>query len=215
MASFQPVKDRNNSIGLVSETRGLSPAPVWTANPAPVDGVDVAEMAATLRDRRWLLLGCVLFAILVMGGITLASRMQFKATGGLYLGDLDERGAPAPGASEALDFLGGGRAELGTEIEVIKSESLVSRAILDSGLNITLNRAGAAPLRYARWRLSRRDPALLDTTFRELRARGSVPAESPREELYRATFGDETHYTLSQAGRKLAEGELEIGRAHV
>ncbi|MGC4089022.1 MAG: hypothetical protein QM756_14195 [Polyangiaceae bacterium] len=172
------------------------------------EGVDVAEIGATLHDHRWLILAMLLLGLGGMLGVTLLSRMQFNANGGLYLGELDERGAGSGAPSEALDFLGGGRAELGTEVEVLKSESLVTRAILESGLNLSLMRADAAPLRYLRWRLSQRNPKLVDAVSRELIARGVLLGAGAHTRSYRIRFDDAQSYALLSDGARVATGQL-------
>ena len=209
MASFESLRIRQVSPHRASENRETARG-TWAppSSGDAQDSVDVAELWDTLHDHRWLLVLMLLLGIGGMLGATLASRMQFKATGGLYLGDLDGRPTTSGAPSEALDFLGGGHAELGTEIEVLKSESLVSRAILESGLNVDVTRADRPPLRYLAWRLSGRDPKLVDPVSRELMARGALLVPTPKSRAYRAEFVSDTEYVLRDSTQKLARGKL-------
>jgi uncharacterized protein involved in exopolysaccharide biosynthesis/Mrp family chromosome partitioning ATPase len=209
MATLETLRARETPS---SPRPGEAPEPLrgtWAPPPERAsDGVDVAEIWATLHDHRWLTLAMLLLGLSGMLAATLMSRMQFKAAGGLYLGDLDERGAATGAPAEALDFLGGGRAELGTEIEVLKSESIVTRAILESGLNLAVTRADRAPVRYLSWRLSQRDPALVDQVAREIHARGALLAKDSHSRGYQARFSNEKDYTLFAAGKQVAQGKL-------
>lgn len=209
MASFESVRVRQASSHRANEP-SEPPRGRWTATPSSDshDGVDVAELWDTLHDHRWLLVLMLVLGVGGMLGATLLSRMQFKATGGLYLGDLDGRATTSGAPSEALDFLGGGRAELGTEIEVLKSESLVTRAILESGLNLDVTRVDRPPLRYMQWRLSGRDPKLVDPVSRELTARGALLVPTPKSRAYRARFINDTDYELSLDEKPVARGKL-------
>jgi uncharacterized protein involved in exopolysaccharide biosynthesis/Mrp family chromosome partitioning ATPase len=209
MASFESLRVRQSSSTRPSDAPERNPGS-WAPPPSPGahDGVDVAEIWDSLHDHRWLIFGTLLLGLSTMLAVTLLSRMQFKATGGLYLGDLDGRGMTSGAPSEALDFLGGGHAELGTEIEVLKSESLVSRAILESGLNLSVTRADRSPLRYFEWRLAQRDPKLVDTVSRELVARGAILVPTPKSRAYQARFSSDSEYALFEAGKEFARGKL-------
>ncbi|MFZ5890682.1 MAG: GumC family protein [Myxococcota bacterium] len=208
MATFESLRVRRSPSAGPGDS-SEQPRGTWSAPPAPNgDAVDVAEIWDTLHDHRWLMLAMLLLGLLGMLGATLLSRMQFKATGGLYLGDLDERGVASGAPSEALDFLGGGRAELGTEIEVLKSESLVSRAILESGLNLSVTRSDRPPLRYLEWRMARRDPGLVDPVSRELTARGALLIATPHNQAYQVRFSNDSEYALFSKGKEVARGKL-------
>ncbi len=208
MKNLEPVRVRSGEPTRTSDATVQAPLGLWhTGGESASETLELGEIWATLREHRLWLLMSVLLALALTLALTLASRMEFKASGGLYLGDLDERGAPS-GASETLDFLGGGRAELGTEVEVIKSETLVGRAISEAGLNVSITPLGATPARYLRWRLSERDPGLIDLAARELRARGAELPEKARAQAYRVKFSSSDQYELSSGGKALAKGRL-------
>ncbi len=67
---------------------------------------------------------------------TLASRMTFRTRGSLYLGELQERAPARPSAPGQWDFMGSESGDVGTEIEILRSQDLIRRAVLESGLNV-------------------------------------------------------------------------------
>ena len=99
---------------------------------------------------------------------TLSGNMDFRSSGRLYLGELDTKQRTASSSAD-LDLSGGAEGRVGGEIEIIKSRSLVGKAVLASGLKSPSLRSvkSAAILAVAR---SERDPSLLDPALREVRA---------------------------------------------
>jgi hypothetical protein len=83
---------------------------------------DVNELWATLRGNSRLILGFAFLVVVLFLVATLTSRMAFRIAGSLYLGEVQAKASTA-GGSDALDFLGNPQGELGTEIEILKSES--------------------------------------------------------------------------------------------
>jgi tyrosine-protein kinase Etk/Wzc len=172
------------------------------------DAVDLMQLWSTICRSYKLVLLVALLVFCTAMYRTLTSAMQFQATGRLYLGELDGNAHPAP-VQNAIEFSGTGQGELGSEIEIIHSRSLVARAILASGMNVSIEPVGQKPPVFWRWLLSRRDTRLLDAGLREVRAVNAVlskkVADGASYEL-RFKSGD-TYEVYSDTGR-VAEGKL-------
>ncbi|HET6146501.1 MAG TPA: GNVR domain-containing protein [Polyangia bacterium] len=142
------------------------------------DLIDPYELWLLLRGNHRVVAAAALgvLAAVVVG--TLAAGMQFRARGSLYLGEL-QTGAPAGAqpAPDRWDFAGGASGDVGTEIEILKSQELIKRAVFESGLNVTLAPAGWKPPRYLAWRLARRDPNLIDGAAAHLLATRAAPRD--------------------------------------
>jgi tyrosine-protein kinase Etk/Wzc len=172
------------------------------------DAVDLMQLWSTLcRSYRLVLLVALLVFCAAMYR-TLTSPMQFQASGRLYLGELDGNAHPAP-AQNTIEFSGTGQGELGSEIEIIHSRSLVSRAILASGMNVPIAPVGEEPPVFWRWLLSRRDSALLDRGLREVRAVNAILSEKARDGLsFELRFKTPESYELYTENRLVAVGKL-------
>ena len=153
----------------------------------------------------------VICAAAVFGAVllvTLFSPMLFQARGSLYLGELqDARPSPGP-VPEQLDFLGGRSEQVGTEIEILKSQTLIKRAVLASGLNVSLAPRGWSPPRYWRWRLGGRSPALLDAGAGRVLATGATLAGGEAKAKFAVRFGAGGHYAVARGSRPLGSGTL-------
>jgi tyrosine-protein kinase Etk/Wzc len=203
---------RETKHGLMTTQQGVlrrapRPSPLEVPS-AHADLVDVAQLLATLRQNYRSLFAVTLLAFSLVMAFTLASRMQFRSSGRLYLGELGAKDK-VTGAAAELDLSGGGQGDLGSEIEIIRSRSLVKRAILDSGLNVTLSPTGYEAPRYWQWLLSKRDARLLDVAAREVGAvNTSFAAQSLNARAYRVHFVDETNYELWAEQREIGRGRL-------
>ena len=116
---------------------------------------------------------------------------------------------PGPARPGEIDLSSDEQADVHSEIEIITSRSLLSRAILESGLNATIVRAGWRPVRYWQWLRSRRDATLLDGAGRELVVENTSldPAIGTPQE-YEVTFTSDVEYELSASGSVLGRGRL-------
>ena len=174
------------------------------------DRIDLQELWTLLRTHRKVVAAAAVgvLAAVVVG--TLAARMQFRARGSLYLGEL-QTGAPAGGqaAPERWDFAGGANGDVGTEIEILKSQELITRAVFESGLNVTLVPPGWKPPRYLTWRLARRDVSLLDGAASHLLAtRASVRDRSIGRHALSIRFAGAGAYEIWDGGERLGRGLL-------
>jgi uncharacterized protein involved in exopolysaccharide biosynthesis len=172
------------------------------------EGVELSQVFATLACHRWRIftIGAVVFLGVV--AFTLCSRMNFVSTARLYLGELEERSRSAGSANAEVDFSGGARGDMGSEIEILNSRSLVTRAIQGSGLNVTIEPVGWRPPRYWKWLLSRRS-APLDVARRELRAvDASTTERSAAPVILDVVFTNDLEYEVHAAGAIVGHGKL-------
>jgi len=206
MQQMMPHNEPSKALTQRRFPREMGPVP---PEPASRDAVGLNDLVRLLREHwGFVLLAGVLTFVAVLA-ITAASFMTFKATGQLYLGELENEKRPQATAPEAIELSGKTQGDVWSEIEIITSNALVTRAILASGLNVEIVPAGTAPLRYLDWRLARRDSRLLDAGRRELGVRDATLVEEMREPVslhVRFTTPDE--YVLSEAGRELGRGRL-------
>jgi tyrosine-protein kinase Etk/Wzc len=185
--------------------------PAWVPA-ARSDVLDIAQLWSTVRQHYRFVLGVALATFALVMTVTLASHMKFRSLGRLYLGELEETGASASAAarSNEIAISANNQGVIGSEVEIIHSRSLVARAILDSGLNVTINAAGKSPPRYGAWLLSRRNPRSLDSADGELLARDSLLTEQyAKERSYRVRFTSNTDYEVWVDERRLGGGKLD------
>lgn len=193
---------------LQTSAHGARPARRWTPPPRS-DRIDVAQLGALLRQHLGFIVGVAAGVFALVVAFTLVSRLEFRSSGRLYLGELGDAVRPAASRSGEFDLSGDEQADVHSEIEIITSRSLLSRAVVESGLNASIVRAGAKPVRYWSWLRSRRDAALLDGTSRELSVENTTldPAIG-RPQKYEVSFSTEADYDVSVSGRVLGHGRL-------
>jgi uncharacterized protein involved in exopolysaccharide biosynthesis/Mrp family chromosome partitioning ATPase len=169
------------------------------------EGVDLAQLWGMVRDNAGLVfvIGAVVFAVVMARCLT--SPMTFRSVARMYLGESEGR-APA---NANLDIGSGSSSEASSEIEVLRSRSMVRRAILASGLNVSIAPPGWQPPLFGRWLLSRRDPKLLDAAATQIAAtESSLPDEQVVSRTYRVRFTTTTDYQLLSAGSKPVAAKL-------
>jgi tyrosine-protein kinase Etk/Wzc len=191
------------------QSASISPGPSQGAphGPAPDEGVDLSQVGATLREGLPLILRIAGSVFAVVMGFTCLSHMDFSSSGRLYLGELDAKAASKRDGE--LDLSGGSQHDVGSEIEILKSRSQVASAIMQSGLNVSLSRPGWAPPRFVSWRLSGRDPALLDGGASEVAAiNTTIPTQSRGEREFKVRFRSATDYELWSEDSLLGKGRL-------
>ena len=174
----------------------------------------LGEVAQLLGRRRRVLGGVTALVVTAVLGATLMTRMTFRARGSLYLGEL--RGQ-AGAQLEALDFMSAGGGDVGTEIEILRSQNLIQRAVLEAGLNVSVTPIGWHPPRYWQWRAAHRDQRLLDLGADRLVATTTIspnPNPAPAESApgvtgaFTARFGRGGAYQLWSRTGPVAEGTL-------
>lgn len=173
---------------------------------APDDRIDLVQLGSTLRDH-WRTIAAVTVAVFgVVMAATLMSRMEFSASGSLYLGEIEAK----PKGGGEFDLAGSGQSDVGSEIEILKSRSLIGRAVLKSGLNASLSPSGWTAPRFWKWLLARRDTALLDAASKELRVVDASYEEPTRGvRALKVRFRSPAEYELRTAeGALLGHGKL-------
>lgn len=180
----------------------------WERGPTPpLEALDFRQVFLLLRQNLWRILavtGLVFAAAMVW---TFFSSMQFESTGRLYLGEIDDTRRASTG--QELDVSGQTPSNLGSEMAIIKSRSLVTHAILESGLNAIIQPPDWEAPTYLEWRISRRNVELLDSGLREVRAvhvSGDQDHNGPEEFTIR--FLDEREYQLLSGHTVLGIGRL-------
>ncbi len=173
------------------------------------DALDFVQLWGTVRQHWAFVLGVAIAAFALVMTATLATHMKFRSVGRLYLGELEEVAANTGARSNEIAITANNQGVIGSEVEIIQSRSLVARAILDSGLNVTVGPAGGAAPRYGAWLLSKRNRNLLDSAATELRARDSVLTdESAKERKYNVRFTSESDYEVWADQRRIGQGRL-------
>jgi tyrosine-protein kinase Etk/Wzc len=184
------------------------PAPPLAVLPPPPrdTGVDPSQVW-NLLVQRWRTIAAISIAFFVITvALTLNATMEFRSTGRLYLGELENK-KPNGGSDQRVDFVEGDQSDLGSEIEIIRSESLLAQAILDSGLNVTVNPPEWKSVRYWRWLLSSRDPSVLDVGLRRLTASGArFDDDSVGARNLQVRFTTASEYELWSGTDKLGTG---------
>lgn len=177
--------------------------------PSQDEAFDAAQLWAILRENLRLIvkIGLAVFALTL--ALTLVTRMQFRSTGRLYLGELEGKTTQQRQAGE-IDLSGGEPTDLGSEIQILQSESLVMRAVLDSGTNVTLAPSGWRSPRYWKWLLTGRDQALLEGAIKELRVSDTALVDDSRGVSdYRIKFvTDDTYQVFTEDAVPLGTGKL-------
>lgn len=175
----------------------------------PNEDLDFAQLWQRIRASYLVVLLVAVAVFLAVMLVTLASKTQFQATGRLYLGELDGRAGVTGASSGDFDISGSGHGELGSEIEILRSRTLVVQTIQSAGLNVSIAPAGERPPRYWHWLLSRRDPASLDTAAGELRATEATLSDRFREEqLYSVRFLSDDEYEIGSEAGPIGRGKL-------
>jgi tyrosine-protein kinase Etk/Wzc len=186
-----------------------APAP-QVVIPAPSTSIDVGMLFKAIAEN-WRFIVRVGFSVmLVVLAVTLLMRMSFKATGRLYLGELDNKAQGGGGPRSDLDVLGGASGEVASEIEIMRSHSLVKQAIASSGLNVLVRPVGWKPPRLYKWLAVGRDPSEIRGAAGTLTASDASLTDGILEpQKLQVRFDSPTEYqVLSSDGQALGKGTL-------
>jgi tyrosine-protein kinase Etk/Wzc len=174
------------------------------------DAFDVRQLWATLRQHLPFVLGvavCVFAAVMIA---TLASSMRFRSTSRLYLGELEEGVKSARSSKDGIDLSSGTQGVVGSELEIIQSRTLITKAISDSGLNVNIDVVGRKPPRYGQWLLSRRDAGSLDLAARVLRASDArLTDPNARLQTFKVRFLTAREYEARRDDGRVVKGRLD------
>jgi tyrosine-protein kinase Etk/Wzc len=186
----------------------LAPPGAPGTGPGPDAGHDLGELL--LAVRRSVPLVCLCVA--VVGALTLAvtalSRMQFRARGSLYLGEVQSKSPSGTGLPDQLDFVGGRNAEVSTELEILQSRDLITGAVLRAGLNTELAPEGWSRPRYWRWLVDGRDARRVDPPTTLVAVEASLAESVMRAATFEVTVGERGTYVVSAGGQPLGTGAL-------
>jgi tyrosine-protein kinase Etk/Wzc len=172
------------------------------------DVIDARQLWTMIYENRRIVLGVAATIFVLAMVATLGAHPEFRASGRLYLGELDERPKAAEPSSDAIDF-SVAHGVVASEIEIIKSRSLIVRSVLDSGLNVAIAPAHHSAPRYWAWLLSGRDPSLVDAAAEELSASNTVFVDKFRKPRpFHITFVTDRQYEVWFDGARLGTGVL-------
>jgi len=169
---------------------------------------ELSQLWRTLAARWRFVLGTGVLLLALVMLATFVQRMTFRATGRLYLGEVGSR--QAGGRSSDLDLGDDTEKEIAGEIEILSSQSLVTRAVLASGLNANVTGADGWSLRYLPWLLGGRDPHVVDAVhddFTVSQAAFTDPQTRDKTK-YGVRFGEHGDYDVTSDGRPLGHGKL-------
>lgn len=117
------------------------------------DKVDLSQVMRLLRARARTIL---LFTALAGGAAllyVLFAAPQFTAEGALYLGETQQDSSSSGNTNGTVDLSAySTQSDVETQIELLTTGTLITRAVLETGLNTTIHPAGSPTLTYWRWR---------------------------------------------------------------
>jgi tyrosine-protein kinase Etk/Wzc len=206
--SAAPPDDDGHDLSFNERTRRPYPER-FSDRPLPTvsTGMDMHTMWHTVRERWRFVALSGLVCMLTVLCATLCMRMTFKATGRLYLGEIDGR-AKQPSSGE-MDFAGSGAGDVASELEIIKSRSNVLKAIARSGLNASIVPADWSPPRLGAWLLSGRDAALIQGASRVLAiVDAALPAAARKPRTFRIRFTSRSAFQVYADAKLIGKGAL-------
>ncbi|MBU6448396.1 MAG: hypothetical protein KGQ26_02105 [Rhodospirillales bacterium] len=117
------------------------------------DKVDLSQAFRLLRARvRTILLFTILASAAALLYVLFATP-QFTSQGALYLGETQQSSSSSGDANGTVDLSAySTQSDVETQIELLTTGTLITRAALETGLNTAIYKAGKSPLSYWRWR---------------------------------------------------------------
>ena len=145
--------------------------------------------------------------------IVLSTRPVFNASGTLYLGQAEKDQSMSSSGADTLSLLTGiaQGSSMVTQIEIIKSRDIVQRAVLASGINAQIWKAGQPPsgLTDAGWRLGGKKLSLYAPAADALRALyAHVTDPSLKGQILTIDFSQGGHYRILHDRQVLLIGQL-------
>jgi tyrosine-protein kinase Etk/Wzc len=187
----------------------LAPRGAYPAGPAAHQELDLVLLWSAIKEHRRFIFGVALLLWLVVMAQTLLTRMEFQSTGRLYLGELDSR--PSPSTEGGLELLGNSESDVASEVEIIRSRSIMSEAVAKSGMAAYIGPLDWSPPRFWEWLLSRRDPKLLRGATREVSiSDASLPDDAREGEGFVVRFNSAHDYEVLAEGESIARGVLDV-----
>lgn len=178
--------------------------------PPTASNIDLGSLWKAVRDQWKFVVRVGLTVMLVVLTLTLLMRMNFKATGRLYLGELDNKSQGGGGGRGDFDILGSSAGEVQSEIEIMKSRSIVAQAVARSGLNTTIYPSGWKPPRLWKWLMYRRDPSEIRGASGELTVSDAALGKAVREpQKFELRFSSPSEFQAYQDGHVVGKGTVE------
>ena len=146
--------------------------------------------------------------------VTLITRPEFEAGGSLYLANAEKNRSLSSEASGGISLLSGllqQGSNMETQVAIINSRDMVERAILASGINTTVWKAGQRPagLTFAGWKLGGESLSLYNPSTGTLRALyGDVTDPELKKQTLTIRFGQGGQYQILHHGQVLLTGRL-------
>ena len=145
--------------------------------------------------------------------IVLSTRPVFNASGALYLGQAEKDQSMSSSGADTLSLLTGiaQGSSMVTQIEIIKSRDIVQRAVLASGINAQIWKAGQplSGLTDAGWRLGGETLSLYAPAPDALRALyAHVTDPSLQGQILTIDFGQGGHYRILHDRQVLLTGQI-------
>ena len=168
---------------------------------------ELSQLWQALRARWRFVLAMGVLALTVVMAVTFVSPMTFRASGRLYLGEIGSRSS---GNAQSPELGDDTQQEVASEIEILRSQSLATRAILASGLNATVTDAERGPLRYLPWLLAGRDLHVVDAIQDEFTISQATFKDPQTRDKHRylVVFAQAGQYDVSDESRRLGHGKL-------
>jgi tyrosine-protein kinase Etk/Wzc len=181
----------------------MSAPEVWTK------AVGFKELALLLRDGTRTIAASIALVLVCSVTLALLSHMRFRVKGSLYLGDVQSREGRQSNMPDQFDFSGGRRGDVGTEVEILKSDALIERAIVESGLNVKLTPVGWRPPRYLNWLLLRRNLDALDLGTRRVNVEATLPPTASYKQAFSVRLrSNHIEYELLRDGTSLGKAAI-------
>jgi tyrosine-protein kinase Etk/Wzc len=170
----------------------------------------IGDVLEILAQKAAFILGCGIAAALLVLLVTCLSRMEFSSSGRLYLGEMGGK-HESRGNNPELALSGQEQGDIANEMEILRSRSNIIKAVLASGLNVTIAPTGSTAPRYWQWRMSGRDPGLLEQGTQDLQAvQTQLAPHLTLAQRYQVALLGADAYQVSAAGTVL--GSCVLGR---
>ncbi|MFM2416985.1 MAG: hypothetical protein RL385_1708, partial [Pseudomonadota bacterium] len=190
----------------MSETRALAPQASQRHASAPEDVIYLSDVGATLLAKSRRIAACALLASGIGLAGTLLMRPSFTAQGRLFLGDIEKA---LPRSQSTFELATANITDVSSEMDIVRSESIMFRAIDRAGLNVMVVPEGGKRLRMAGWLLRGKDPATLDPALAKIRiVHADIDAGEVGLAQVTLRFTSPNEFEVTQEGHQAVRGKL-------
>ncbi|MEW6611906.1 MAG: polysaccharide biosynthesis tyrosine autokinase [Pseudomonadota bacterium] len=178
--------------------------------PAERPEIDFAQVRSALADNVWWIVAVTLAVAALVTLYTLRSPMQFQSIGSLYLGDTGGKEQTGEGGMSLRST--DRPAALQAEMEILKSRTLVNKAVLETGLNASVTSDQDKSITVWRWMTSGKDRRVLEPGPTAMKARfATVSSPDLSGKPLQITFQRDGRYQIRDENKRLL-GEGELGK---